>query len=171
VRFLAPNFTVSPNNGTNPVMGTAIDKVFVPPLEMRDMNNAQSEGSGNEPWSVAVGDNGQEFGDTEKKAGGGVLYAAPPGAVHTSFALVPPSLFNNKSGHPDTYHPEWFGPGQLCWLAPGLKEHLAKRVPARAANSTCPGGSTGPLCTPSSRTPALVCIRTFGSAARPPAAH
>jgi len=46
-------------------------QVFVPPFEMRDMNNAQSEGLGNEPWSVAVGDNGQEFGDTEKKAGGG----------------------------------------------------------------------------------------------------
>ena len=43
----------------------------MPPFEMRDMNNAQSEGLGNEPWSVAVGDNGQEFGDTEKKAGGG----------------------------------------------------------------------------------------------------
>ena len=48
-------------------------QVFVPPFEMRDMNNAQSEGLGNEPWSVAVGDNGQEFGDTEKKAGGGEI--------------------------------------------------------------------------------------------------
>eukprot|EP01045_Picozoa_sp_COSAG04_P037502 COSAG04_NODE_9608_length_848_cov_0.610147_1_plen_74_part_10 len=28
----------------------------------------------------------------------GILYADPPGAVHTSWALVPPSLFNNKSG-------------------------------------------------------------------------
>ena len=34
---------------------------------MRDMNNAQSEGAGNEPWSVAVGDNGQEFGTHTRK--------------------------------------------------------------------------------------------------------
>ena len=53
----------------------------MPPFEMRDMNNAQSEGLGNEPWSVAVGDNGQEFGDTEKKAGGGATHAAPTAAV------------------------------------------------------------------------------------------
>ena len=129
VRFLAPNVTLSPNNGSDPSMLQSMHRVFVPPFEMRDMNNAQSEGLGNDLWSVAVGDNGQEFGDTEKKAGGGILYAAPPGAVHTSWALVPPSLFNNKSGHPDQFHPEWFAGGQLCWLAPGLKEHLAATVP------------------------------------------
>ena len=132
VRFLAPNVTSSPNNGSDPAMDTAdFEKLFVPPFEMRDMNNAQSEGLGNEPWSVAVGDNGQEFGDTEKKAGGGILYASPPGAVHTSFVLVPPSVFLNAT-LPEQYHPEWFAGspgGQLCWLAPGLKEHLAKRVP------------------------------------------
>ncbi len=128
VRFLAPNVTLS-HNGSDPSMAHSMHRAFIPPFEMRDMNNAQSEGLGNEAWSVAVGDNGQEFGDTEKKAGGGILYADPPGAVHTSWALVPPSLFNNKSGHPDQFHPEWFAAGQLCWLAPGLKEHLAATVP------------------------------------------
>jgi hypothetical protein len=133
-RFLAPNVTVNAvhANGSNPsLVSAAADTrlrdleaaTFVPPLEMRDINNAQSEGPGNEPWSVAVGDNGQEFGDTEKKVGGGVLYASPPGAVHTSFTLVPPSDFAKE-------HPEWYGGSQqLCWLAPGLKEFLAKRVP------------------------------------------
>ena len=129
VRFLAPNVTLSPNNGSDPSMLQSMHRVFIPPFEMRDMNNAQSEGLGNEPWSVAVGDNGQEFGDTERKAGGGILYADPPGAVHTSWTLVPPSVFNNKSGNPQHFHPEWFAGGQLCWLAPGLKEHLAAIVP------------------------------------------
>jgi hypothetical protein len=59
--------------------------------------------------------------------GGAVVYAPNPGFVHTSWALVPPNIYNNKSNAAN-YHPDWFGGGQLCWKAKGLKEFLAIRV-------------------------------------------
>ena len=54
--------------------------------------------------------------------GGGarIVFANPPGGVHTAFTLAPPSLA--------AAHPAWFGGQQLCWLADGLPEYLLKRA-------------------------------------------
>ena len=111
---------------------------FTPSLEYRQvlgfdfrMHPAFAEALRNNDASIELG---------EMQGAGGVVYATPPGFVHTSYALLsdikagdvpPPDLFAS--------HNEWFWPrrsrdpngtvyGQLCWSNASLVEFVKERV-------------------------------------------
>jgi hypothetical protein len=87
----------------------------------------------NSLWEVRNHNN-----DCGARAGGCVVYASPPGSVHTSYNLLtdtagqgtkkpPPELFQT--------HKEWFWPrddgnvyGQLCWTNTSLIKFMTEKV-------------------------------------------
>ncbi len=97
-----------------------------PSFEYRDDNQWQV--STQSEWATRVGYNGPSSAQPDAK-GGHLVYATPPGFVHTSYALLayPERLPPTAGGPPAQLyaaHPEWFWPrgakggstyGQLCW--------------------------------------------------------
>lgn len=129
-----------------------LDKNFVPSLEYRQQyqfgcNNYGGSspgapgGVGNETmdWNVhrrlnKVTLSGQsptpEFGSS-------VVYASPPGFVHTSYALLSPKPTNLRAPPADLFstHNEWFWPrddpaeyGQLCWHNTSLQQFIISNL-------------------------------------------
>jgi hypothetical protein len=135
--FLSWNATVVPSHRL--LWPGPLRVIDVPELEWRHNNNANLELNAHRNFSIALGNNND--GNTSAyttqdthKPGGGVRWADPPGFVHTSFALVPPTE------HFVT-HPEWFAGGgeskhsagtdagnQLCWGNRSLLAFIAGRA-------------------------------------------
>ena len=94
--------------------------------DWRHCNNANLELEKHAEFSIAARQNNN--GGVEvytsldvEKTGGGVRWASPPGFVHTSFTIVPPSEFKST-------HPQWFGDTQLCWTNVSLLNFMIQRV-------------------------------------------
>ena len=140
VRFLdrLPGGTILP--ASLPTALPALDKLFVPSLEYRQQyqfgcNNYGGAGPGapggvgNETmdWNVHRRLNKATLSGQSPTAayGGSVVYASPPGFVHTSYALLTPTgKADDRAPPADLFklHNEWFWPrddpteyGQLCW--------------------------------------------------------
>lgn len=78
---------------------------------------------------------GEPPGDAAR--GGEVIYASPPGFVHTSYQLLDSSTTSSYSVPPPQLwarHPEWFWPrdpkvyGQLCWHNASLQKHVIAQL-------------------------------------------
>ena len=96
--------------------------------DWRHCNNANLELQQHTELSIAQrqNNNGGVEAYTSRdvqKIGGGVRWASPPGFVHTSFTIVPPSEYKST-------HPEWFGESQLCWTNTSLLAFMTQRVKA-----------------------------------------
>jgi hypothetical protein len=149
VRFLdrLPGGTTLPE--ALPASLPALDTRFVPPLEYRQQyqfgcNNYGGAGVGapggvgnaTMDWNVHRRLNKATLsGESPTSAfGSSVVYAAPPGFVHTSYALLSPTgKVNDKAPPADLFatHNEWFWPrddptryGQLCWSNESLQKFI-----------------------------------------------
>jgi len=125
-KFVSSDTTVTP---ACPGALPKIDKTFNPLFEYRDNN--QDGITTNIDFAVRIGNNRGNF---DYAHGSTVLYADPPGFVHTSYHLLgsdnnqpPADLFESNN--------EWFWPhddetayGQLCWSNSSLQSYLIERV-------------------------------------------
>lgn len=131
VRFVSEDSTFLPSQSSVPLPSINISSI--PPLEYREVYGWQQQFDQN--WSMHRRINHMLSGAVLDPAHGGqVVYATPPGFVHTSYTIVggnlntpPPALFNQ--------HPEWFWPhdnpnvyGQLCWTNPELVQFVLQQV-------------------------------------------
>ena len=115
-----------PAKGACQAAGACLDAVAracsTPALEYRETNAIGADGGAAQEWAAgAMRYNGDAFSGA-RKPGGGVTFASPPGAVHTSFSLVDPAL--------NLTHPEWFSERvtQLCWANALLVAYVTARV-------------------------------------------
>lgn len=122
VRFLAPGLTT---RLPLPLPRAWPDAMAKPVFNYRELYAVSA--FHNPEWSQSQHLHGgfDGSGDADSPAvaldgGTPLVYANPPGGVHTAFKVVPESL--------RARHPEWFGGNQLCWLAKGLTEHLIHRA-------------------------------------------
>ena len=113
----------------------ALDRSFTPPLEYRQQyqfgcdNYGEADvGNATMDWNVHRRLNKATLsGEYPTQAfGSSVVYAAPPGFVHTSYALLGTEAHGDAARSPPAElfkaHNEWFWPrddpteyGQLCW--------------------------------------------------------
>eukprot|EP00041_Stephanoeca_diplocostata_P042274 m.10550 g.10550 ORF g.10550 m.10550 type:complete len:605 (-) comp7608_c0_seq1:319-2133(-) len=129
VRFYNPNVTQLPPSPAGGIL-PSVDLTKIPSLEYR--SNNEYVASSNMDWAVRMHYNGVPYPD---QVGGGVVYAEPPGFVHTSYKLLsddaaerpPADLFKSNN--------EWFWPhddpntyGQLCWSNASLVDFILGRV-------------------------------------------
>lgn len=152
VRFLdrLPGGTKRPSS--LPSSLPALDISFVPPLEYRQQyqfgcNNyggadpGAPGGIGNQTmdWNVHRRLNKATLSGESPTAGfgGSVVYASPPGFVHTSYALLSPKPTNLRAPPADLFfsHKEWFWPrddpseyGQLCWHNESLQQFIINNL-------------------------------------------
>ena len=126
-RWWSPYVNSTPNLAPPAVFNPTINATEVPVIEYRDVYYWQFEtGDGIEAatrFSLIQRNNALQF-DSEGMIlpGGGVRYADPPGAAHTAFLLIPPSVYQAT-------HPEWFGGSdQLCWTNSSLIVELISVV-------------------------------------------
>jgi hypothetical protein len=126
--FWDSNATTIPRLSTCFIPGLQkIEERQIPALtDWRHNNNANLELQRHAEFSIAARQNnngGVEVYTSRDvlKIGGGIRWSSPPGFVHTSFTIVPPSELKSS-------HPEWFGSNQLCWTNESLVEFVIKRV-------------------------------------------
>jgi hypothetical protein len=125
--FWDSNATTVPSNLSS--LYFDVDERQLPLFEdWRHMNNANLELDEHAEFSIASRQNNdggvEDYTSRDvQKTGGGVRWASPPGFVHTSFTIVPPSELNST-------HPEWFGGNQLCWTNASLLAFMISRVKA-----------------------------------------
>ncbi len=50
------------------------------------------------------------------------------GFSHSYYQIIDPSIYNDQKEHPESYHPEWFSAGQLCFMADGLFEEFVNNL-------------------------------------------
>ena len=111
--------------------------MYHPPLHPRTVESYETNG-GADPthiWELRNRGNGCD----DQPAGGCMIYASPPGSVHTSYNLLGSSSGSSGRGPPtDLYksNPEWFWPrdspdtyGQLCWTNTSLISLITKHEP------------------------------------------
>jgi hypothetical protein len=134
--FLSSNATLLPSPSAYLWAG-AVSVRETPAFAWRHSNNANIELQEHVNFSVALADNndGGErayTGHDMRKPGGGIRWADPPGFVHTSSVLVPPTTYQ-------PLHPEWFSNAtaaaghpahghQLCWANRSLLQFVARRA-------------------------------------------
>lgn len=143
VRFLAVDVTKLPAALPAAIPEACQRHVFVPQLEYRQLMEWQAGPMmSNSSYDYCLhrrldplaqpdtGVAGEPFGDMSR--GGGVVYASPPGFVHTSYRLLDPAWGANVPP-PQLFakHPEWFWPrtsppsyGQLCWSNASLQQFI-----------------------------------------------
>jgi hypothetical protein len=143
VRFLAVDVTKLPAAIPDAIPQACHHHVFVPQLEYRQLMEWQAGPMmTNSSYDYCVhrrvdplaqpdtGVAGEPVGDAAR--GGGVVYASPPGFVHTSYRILDPTWGGN-SPPPQLLakHPEWFWPrtgpptyGQLCWANASLQQFI-----------------------------------------------
>ncbi|EGD82397.1 hypothetical protein PTSG_03040 [Salpingoeca rosetta] len=134
VHFLSWNDTYVPLWDPK-ALPTLTNSTFVPELEYR-ANNEWGV-SGHPTWGITQFIN---QGPYNASRGGSIVYASPPGFVHTSYRL----FGDNTTGggqHPPTdlfkTNNEWFWPhddpkayGQLCWSNASLVNYITRQVKA-----------------------------------------
>jgi hypothetical protein len=131
VRFLTFDHTAFLGN-LPLALPDGLNASFHPPLEFRETYSAQQ--IGDQLWTAIKRGNHVLGQDGSAAFGGGVVYASPPGFVHTSYAVLgatgsapPPALFQT--------HNAWFWPhndpnayGQLCWSNASLIAFVTTQV-------------------------------------------
>ncbi len=129
-----------------------LDKKYIPPLEYRQQyqfgcNNYGGSGpgapggvgNGTMDWNVHRRLNKATLSGQSPTAafGSSVVYASPPGFVHTSYALLSPKSTNPRVPPADLFstHNEWFWPrddpseyGQLCWHNISLQQFIINNL-------------------------------------------
>jgi hypothetical protein len=137
-RFFAPTETVLPApSNLLAAVRVPIHAEYSPPIELRSLESFETNGGGapQQLWPLRNRVNGDEG----QPAGGSVVYASPPGSVHTSYALleVGGADLSSRKPPPELYdaNPDWFWPrdspntyGQLCWHNSSLVDHITKNV-------------------------------------------
>ena len=86
-RFFAPTETVAPSAAAiAAAAGLPIDVRYGPKMELRTAETYETNGGGDPEHTWQLRSRGNECDDLP--AGGCMVYAAPPGSVHTSYNLL-----------------------------------------------------------------------------------
>eukprot|EP01048_Picozoa_sp_COSAG05_P001539 COSAG05_NODE_52_length_23775_cov_49.471110_14_plen_340_part_00 len=145
-RFFAPTETVVPSAAAlSSAIHIPIDAKFEPPMEFRTMESFETNGGGDpSAYPANLGKYRKQglWGMRNRANGDTILYASPPGSVHTSYGLLYPEGKEGpqRAPPPDIFkaHPEWFSQhwskaspdsyGQLCWSNTSLIGYISKNV-------------------------------------------